>query len=90
MKTSPKEVYDAITAALAEEGDVRVVRSAYDAEAFGNFHLAYWRNERPVSIVLDRSQLFVCGDLEADKCRMVGDLFQSDETEVLELLRPVW
>jgi hypothetical protein len=90
MKTSPKRAYDAISAALADQADVRLVTSDYDAEIFGNFHLAYWRKDRAVSIVLDRGQLFLCDDLQAEKCRMVGDLFDSDETAILEALRPEW
>jgi hypothetical protein len=90
MKTSPKRAYDLISAALADEPDVRLVHSDYFPDHFGNFHLAYWRNERAVSIVLDRGQLFVCDDLKAEKGRMVGDLFESDEAEIMETLRPEW
>ena len=90
MKTNPERAYDAIRDALAKQADVRVVTSVYEPDAFGNFHIAYWRNQRAASIVLDRGQLFVCDDLEAHKCKMVGDLFDSDETEILEMLRPDW
>ena len=90
MKTSPKRAFDTISAALAGQADVRLVTTFFDKQVFGNFHVAYWRGQRAVSILLHRGQLFICEGLQAEKCRKMGDLLESDESEILEALRPEW
>ena len=86
---SPKEAFDAIGRTLSEDVRVRVVRTEYDAEFFGNFHIAFWEGDSPHSIICDRGQIWVCDDLEAAHCTMVVEaIYYADPDSLLDAVWP--
>lgn len=58
-----KEAYNAIRKALASNPRTSIVECTYDTAAFGNFLIAFEADGEPKSVVNDRGELVLCGDL---------------------------
>ena len=82
-----REAFDAIENAIALNPRMQIVRRHYDAENFGNFHIAFREEGKPRSIVNDRFELVHCDDLDGHNCKTVLPSFQYvDETTILQKL----
>lgn len=85
----PREAYDAILSALGADRRKRVVRSDFDERSFGNFIVGFEEAGKPGSIVNDRGELAVCGDLDGsrDCTTVILSLRDVDAQTVLRALR---
>ncbi|HKH27694.1 MAG TPA: hypothetical protein VKA61_05075 [Sphingomicrobium sp.] len=85
----PKEAYDTIRRALADNQRTSIVDCTYDDAAFGNFVIAFEVEGRPSSVVNDRGELALCSDLAGTRqCTTVlRSIDDADEQTVIEALK---
>ena len=84
-----EEAFTAIRRALGANKRVRLTKSIYDDESFGNFVISFQHAGKARSIVLDRGELILCSDPDGDgeSKTLLSSIYEVDEQAILRALQ---
>ncbi|MCL6740855.1 hypothetical protein LZ518_06885 [Sphingomonas sp. RB56-2] len=83
-----RQAFEAIENKIAADPEKRIVDSFYDNEHFGNFWITYDQAGDRLSVVNDRSQLFLHSGPPDQHCltMLVKHLESADEQAILDVV----